>query len=61
MHLFKKLIIVIAIGTLLHIQFPHSGFADTKSGKVTQNKPQFQSSAEEFLPGAGSKARKPSG
>lgn len=59
MHLFKKLIILLAIGTLLHFQFPHMASADAKPAKVTRNKPQFAGTAEEFLPGAGSKSGKP--
>jgi hypothetical protein len=63
MDLLKKLVIVFAVGALLHIQFPLTGFADakqvdTKQTKVTKNKPQFSGSDEEFLPGAGSATSK---
>jgi hypothetical protein len=53
MHIFKKLIILSAIGALLHLQLPLSGSADAKPAKVTANKPQLAGTAEEFLPGAG--------
>lgn len=59
MHVFKKLIILLAIGTLLHIQFPHTGSADAKPAKVTTNKPQFAGTKEEYLPGAKSGSGKP--
>jgi hypothetical protein len=59
MHLFKKLIILLAVGTLLHFQFPHTGSADAKPAKVTANKPQFAGTAEEYLPGAKSGDAKP--
>jgi hypothetical protein len=59
MHVFKKLIILLAIGTLLHLQFPITGSADAKPAKVTANEPQFATTAEEFLPGAGSSGGKP--
>jgi hypothetical protein len=52
MHVIKKLIILLAIGTLLHVQFPHTGSADAKPAKVTENKPQFAGTPEEYLPGA---------
>jgi hypothetical protein len=59
MHVFKKLIILLAIGTLLHFQFPYSGAADAKSAKVTANKPQFAGTPQEYLPGAKSGNGKP--
>lgn len=52
MHVFKKLIILLAIGTLLHLQFPPVGSADAELAKVTANKPQFAGTTEEYLPGA---------
>jgi hypothetical protein len=60
MHLFKKAIILLAVGTLLHLQVPHLGQADDDPPKITENKPQFSGTAEEFLPGASSSSsRKP--
>jgi hypothetical protein len=59
MHLFKKAIILLAIGTLLHLQVPHLGQADADPQKITENKPQFAGTAEEFLPGASSSSGKP--
>jgi hypothetical protein len=59
MHIFKKLIILSAIGALLHLQLPLTGSADAKPAKVTENKPQLAGTAEEFLPGAGSSGGKP--
>lgn len=63
MHVFKKVIILLAIGTLLHFQFPHTASADAdvdpNLAKITENKPQFSGTAEEFLPGAKSSAGKP--
>jgi hypothetical protein len=60
MQLFKKLIILLAIATLLHLQFPHAGSADVEPAKVTANKPQFAGTPEEYLPGAKSDDGKPS-
>jgi hypothetical protein len=60
MHFFKKMIILFAIGILLHLQFPLPGAADTKPAKVTENKPQFAGTAEEYLPGAEPGDTKPS-
>lgn len=59
MHVFKKLIILFAIGALFHLQFPHTGSADAKPAKVTANKPQIAGTAEEYLPGAKSGGGKP--
>ncbi len=59
MRFFKKLIILLAIGALLHFQFPQVGSANAESAKVTANKPQFAGTSEEFLPGAKSKNGKP--
>jgi hypothetical protein len=59
MHVIKKLIILLAIGTLLHFQFPHTGSADAKPAKVTANKPHFAGTAEEYLPGVKSGDSKP--
>jgi hypothetical protein len=61
MHLFKKLIILLAIGTLLHFQLPHMVSADAKPAKVTPNKPQFAGTAQEYLPGAKSSGAKSGG
>jgi hypothetical protein len=59
MHLFKKMVILLAIGTLLHFQFPHTVSADAKPAKVSANKPQFAGTAQEYLPGAKSGNGKP--
>jgi hypothetical protein len=66
MQFLKQLVIILVICAMLHIPFPKSGFADTAKAKtdtsgVTVNKPQFHSSAEEYLPGAGPKSGKTSG
>jgi hypothetical protein len=59
MHLFKKLVILLAIGTLLHFPLPQTVSADAKPAKVTPNKPQFAGTAQEYLPGAKSGNGKP--
>ncbi len=60
MHVYKKVIIICAVGALLHLPFPHLGLADTKPANITKNKPQFGSTAEEYLPGAGTNTGTPS-
>jgi hypothetical protein len=59
MHVFKKIVILLTIGTLLHFQFPHTGAADAEPAKVTEHKPQFAGTTEEYLPGAKSGGGKP--